>query len=193
MTGSGGPTIPHALKSDIVQLMLRFSAVRSRWVAQIVEYGITELRLRDLHNQMRTLGRVYAHDDNTLDAFLDSAWKQLLTQSAQDTHLPTREAYCARAFLCMAQAFICGLKSGQAPANPNALDRTPSPARRSGAALARSTRVGHRQPNPRTVRHPAGHRAVAAAGHCGAAGASASPGVLDGTTSACARLCASPQ
>jgi hypothetical protein len=64
---------------DIVQLMLRFSAVRSRWVAQIVEYGIAEARLRDLHSQMRTLGRVYAHDDNTLDAFLDSTWKQLLT------------------------------------------------------------------------------------------------------------------
>jgi hypothetical protein len=45
-----------------------------------------------------------------------------LTQSAQYTHLPTREAYCARAFLCMAQAFICGLKSGPAPVNPNALD-----------------------------------------------------------------------
>jgi hypothetical protein len=113
MTGSGGPTIPHALKSDIVQLMLRFSSVRSRWVAQIVEYGIAEARLRDLHSQMRTLGRVYAHDDNTLDAFLDSTWKQLLTHSAQYTHLPTREAYCARAFLCMAQAFICGLKSGR--------------------------------------------------------------------------------
>ena len=122
MSGSGGPTIPHALKSDIVQLMLRFSSVRSRWVAQIVEYGIAEARLRDLHSQMRTLGRVYAHDDNTLDAFLDSAWKQLLTQSAQYTHLPTREAYCARAFLCMAQAFICGLKSGPAPLNPNVLD-----------------------------------------------------------------------
>ena len=89
---------------------------------QIVEYGIAEARLRDLHSQMRTLGRVYAHDDNTLDAFLDSAWKQLLTQSAQYTHLPTREAYCARAFLCMAQAFICGLKSGPAPLNQNALD-----------------------------------------------------------------------
>jgi hypothetical protein len=65
---------------------------------------------------------VYAHDDNTLDAFLDSAWKQLLTQSAEYTHLPTREAYYARAFLCMAQAFICGLKLGPAPVNPNALD-----------------------------------------------------------------------
>ena len=122
MTGSGERTFPNALKGDIVQLMLRFSAVRSRWVAQKVEYGIAEARLRDLHSQMRTLGRVYAHDDNTLDAFLDSAWKQLLTQSAQYTHLPTREAYCTRAFLCMAQAFICGLKSGPAPANPNALD-----------------------------------------------------------------------
>jgi hypothetical protein len=77
--------------------------------------------VRDLHSQMCTLGRVYAHDDTTLDAFLDSAWKQLLTQSAQYTHLPTREAYCTRAFLCMAQAFICGLKSGPAPVNPNAM------------------------------------------------------------------------
>jgi hypothetical protein len=74
MTGSGGPTIPHVLKSDIEQLMLRFSSVRSRWVAQIVEYGITEARLSELHSQMRTLGRVYAHDDNTLDASLDGAW-----------------------------------------------------------------------------------------------------------------------
>ena len=93
MSGAGGPTIPHALKSNIVQLMLCFSAVRLRWVAQIVEYGVAEARLRDLHIQTRTLGRVYAHDDNTLDAFLDSAWKQLLTQSAQYTHMPTREAY----------------------------------------------------------------------------------------------------
>jgi hypothetical protein len=100
MTGSGGSTIQHTIKSDIVQLILRFSAVRSRWVAQIVEHGVAEARLHDLHSQMRTLGRVYAHDDNTLDAFLDSAWKQLLTQSAQYTHLPTREAYCTKAFLC---------------------------------------------------------------------------------------------
>ena len=113
MTGSGGPTIPHALKSDVVQLMLRFSAVRSQWVAQIVEYRIADARLCDLHSQMRTLGRVYAHDDNTLDAFLDSAWKQLLTQSAQYTHLPTREAYCARAFLCMVQAFILASNRGR--------------------------------------------------------------------------------
>jgi hypothetical protein len=65
-----------------------------------------------------------SHDDNTLagDAFLDSAWRQLLTQSAQYTHLPTREAYCTREFLCMAQAFIYGLKSGPAPVNPSALD-----------------------------------------------------------------------
>jgi hypothetical protein len=51
MTGSGGPTIPHALKSDIVQLILRFSAVRSRWVAQIVEHRVAEARLRDLHSR----------------------------------------------------------------------------------------------------------------------------------------------
>jgi hypothetical protein len=39
--------------------------------------------LRDLHYQMCTLGRVYANDDSTLEAFLESVWKQLLTQSAQ--------------------------------------------------------------------------------------------------------------
>ncbi len=108
--------------------MLRFPAVRSRWVAQIVEYGVPESRLHDLHSQMCTLGRVFAHADNTLDAFLDSAWKQLFMQSFQYTHLPTREAYCTKAFLCMGQAFICGLKSGPAPVNPNALDTLTSEA-----------------------------------------------------------------
>jgi hypothetical protein len=125
MSGSGGPTIPHALRSDIVKVMLPFSAVRSRWVSSIVERGVAEPRLRDLHCHMRTLARVYARDDNTLEAFLDSAWKQMLTQSAMFVSIPAREAYCAKAFLCMASAFICGLKFGPAPLNPNALDATP--------------------------------------------------------------------
>ena len=110
--GSGGSTIPHALRSDIVQVMLRFSSVRARWVAGVVERGVAEQRLRDLHSQMRTLGRVHAHDNSTLEAFIDSLWKQLLTQSAMFVSLQAREAYCARAFLCMATSFICGLKSG---------------------------------------------------------------------------------
>jgi len=110
--GSGGSTIPHALRSDIVQVMLRFSTVRARWVAGVVERGVAEQGLRDLHSQMRTLGRVYAHDNSTLEAFIDSLWKQLLTQSAMFVSLQAREAYCARAFLCMATSFICGLKSG---------------------------------------------------------------------------------
>jgi hypothetical protein len=42
--------------------------------------------------------------------------------------LPTREAYCTKAFLCMAQAFICGLKSGPAPVNSNVLDILPGEA-----------------------------------------------------------------
>ena len=123
--GSGGSTIPHALRSDIVQVMLRFSTVRAKWVAGVVERGVAEQGLRDLHSQMRTLGRVYAHDNSTLEAFIDSLWKQLLTQSAMFVSLQAREAYCARAFLCMATSFICGLKSGPAPLNSNPLDAPP--------------------------------------------------------------------
>jgi hypothetical protein len=33
MAGAGGPTIPNALRSEIMQVMLRFSSVRARWVA----------------------------------------------------------------------------------------------------------------------------------------------------------------
>ena len=123
--GSGGSTIPHALRSDIVQVMLRFSTVRAKWVAGVVERCVAEQGLRDLHSQMRTLGRVYAHDNSTLEAFIDSLWKQLLTQSARFVSLQAREAYCARAFLCMATSFICGLKSGPAPLNSNPLDAPP--------------------------------------------------------------------
>jgi len=126
MVGSGGSTIPHALRSDIVQVMLRFSTVRARWVAGVVERGVAVQGLRDLHGQMRKLGRVYAHDDSTLEAFIDSLWKQLLTQSAMFVSLQAREAYCARAFLCMASAFICGLNSGPAPVNSNPLDASPA-------------------------------------------------------------------
>jgi hypothetical protein len=36
-----------------------------------------------------------------------------------------REAYCPKAYLGMASAFICCLKLGPAPMNPNALDDTP--------------------------------------------------------------------
>jgi hypothetical protein len=84
MSSSGGPKIQHSLRSDIVQAtaMPRLSSVRSRWVSSIVEHGIAEPGLWDLHCQMRTLARVYAHDDSTLEAFLDSVWKQMLTQSA---------------------------------------------------------------------------------------------------------------
>ena len=146
---SGGSTIPHALRSDIVQVMLRFSTVRARWVAGVVERGIAEEGLRDLHSQMRTLGRVYAHDNSTLETFIDSLWKQLLTQSAMYASLQAREAYCARAFLCMATSFICGLKSGPAPLNANPLDAPPGASLGgvletvgSGAALAPTAASG---------------------------------------------------
>jgi hypothetical protein len=54
--------------------MICFSSVRSRWVSPIVERGLAEPGLRDVHCQMRTLGRVYAHDENTLEVILDSVW-----------------------------------------------------------------------------------------------------------------------
>jgi hypothetical protein len=58
MLDLGGSTIQHALRSDIVQVMLCFSTVRSRWVSSVVEHGLAEPSLRDLHCQMRMLARV---------------------------------------------------------------------------------------------------------------------------------------
>jgi hypothetical protein len=52
--------------------------------------GVTLMGLQDVHSQMRTLGRVYAKDDSTLETFLESVWKQLLTQSAKISYIPTR-------------------------------------------------------------------------------------------------------
>jgi hypothetical protein len=61
MSGSGAPTILHALCSDIVQVMPRFSMVWSRWVSRIVQHGLRSQGspgLRDLHCQMRSLAHV---------------------------------------------------------------------------------------------------------------------------------------
>jgi hypothetical protein len=75
--------------------MLRFSEVRSRWVSVslIVERGVAEPRLCNLHCQMCTLARVYSRDDST---FLDSDWKLMLTQSAMFVSIPAREVRLGR-------------------------------------------------------------------------------------------------
>jgi hypothetical protein len=102
---------------------------------------------------MRTLGRVIANDDSTLDAFLESVWNQLLTQSAQFTQ-STREAYCTKAFLCMALAFVCGLKSEPAPVNPNALDTPAGEALGGGIGFPAPPPALSTVPAYATIQHP---------------------------------------
>jgi len=155
----------------------------ARWVAGVVERGVAEQRLRDLHSQMRTLGRVHAHDNSTLEAFIDSLWKQLLTQSAMFVSLQAREAYCARAFLCMATSFICGLRAGTAEfqsagRSPGRVPRRCPGNRWRGCGIGAHSRV----------RYPAGLCAVVRAGRDDSSGPGGECVVLDCSAAGYARL-----
>ena len=128
------------------------------------------------------------HDDNTLDAFLDNAWKQLLTKCPVHA-LADPGGVLHQGIPLHGAGVHLWPKIG---AGPGESERAGHPHRRGDRGRRWRARHEWGIGNLILVRHSAVHRAVAAAGHCCVAGASASPGVLDGTTSACARVCASP-
>lgn len=132
-----GLPVSQTLRQDVSQLMLRFTAVRARFVADTVASGIGMPDLSDLHREFAIIGRIYAHDSASLPGFLKNVDEQTATQSAVHTDKVAREDYCSKAFVCVARAFIHGLKGGAAPMNPNPLDDPPATSAGAGAATTR--------------------------------------------------------
>jgi hypothetical protein len=88
----------------------------------VVEAGLGIPGLRDLHPEFAIICRIYASECASLPGFLKSVEDQLATQSVFHTDKTAQEDYCSKAFLCVARAFICGLRGGAAPMAPNPLD-----------------------------------------------------------------------
>ena len=120
-----GLSVSQTLRQEVTQLMLRFTTVRARFVAVIVDSGLDMPELRDLHPEFAIIVCIYAHDSASLPGFLRNVDEQIATQSAVHSDRTAQEDYCSKAFLCIARAFIRGLKGGAAaaaPMSPNLLD-----------------------------------------------------------------------
>ena len=115
-------TVSQTLRADFLQLQLRFSAVRERYVARTVAAGLKEARLHHYHAEFRYLLRAYTHDHETLEDFMTNVWTQLVTQSYTFDSVGEREGYFSRAFVCIARAFLTGLRNGPPPSGLNWLD-----------------------------------------------------------------------
>ena len=129
------------------RLLLRFTSVLARFVADIVAAGLGMRELEPLHREFSIIGRIFPHDSAALPCFLKNVDDQLATQSAVHSDKIAREDYCSKAFLCVTRAFICGLKEGAALTRSNPLDDTPS------GSL-------HHQPGPRPAKRPPQQRRV---------------------------------
>lgn len=122
LTARPGLAVPSTMRNEVVQMMLRFTEIRARHVNAVLEIGLQEEGLADLHGQFRILGRAYSHDSATLNDFLNNVFSQLTSQAVSRGGSTEQEEFCARAFLHLAFAFIGGLKGGPAPSALNPLD-----------------------------------------------------------------------
>ena len=88
-----GLPVSQTLRQDVYQLLLRFTTVRARFVADVVEAGLGIPGLRDLHPEFAIIGRIYASECAFLPGFLKSVEDQL------DTEGITHRQDCARGLL----------------------------------------------------------------------------------------------
>jgi hypothetical protein len=117
-----GLSVPLTLRQDVTQLLLRYTTVRTHYVADLVATGLEMRELRDLHPEFEIHGSIYAHNLTDLPGFLKRLEDQIATQSAVHSDPTRREDYCSKAYLSYVLAFICGLQEGAAPMPPNPLD-----------------------------------------------------------------------
>ena len=97
-----GLPVSQTLRQEVTQLLLRFTTVRTRFVADIVDAGLGMQELRHLHREFAIVGRVYAHDSASLPGFLKCVDDQIATQSLVHSDKTAQEDYCSKAFLCIA-------------------------------------------------------------------------------------------
>ena len=95
-----GLPVSQTLRQEVYQLLLRFTTVRARFVADVVEAGLGIPGLRDLHPEFAIIGRIYASECASLPGFLKSVEDQLATQSVFHTDKTAQEDYCSKAFSC---------------------------------------------------------------------------------------------
>ena len=81
LTARPQTTVSQTLRKDFLQLQLRFSAIRGKYIARTVAAGLQEPGLREYHTQFRYRLRAFTHGHETLEDFMANVWKQLITQS----------------------------------------------------------------------------------------------------------------
>jgi hypothetical protein len=119
-----GLLVSQTLRQEVYQLLLRFTTVRARFVADVVEAGLGIPGLRDLHPEAAIIGRIYASECAFLPGFLKSVEDQL------DTEGITHRQDWARGLLL--EGFLVRRSSlhsrppggGALPMAPNPLDDT---------------------------------------------------------------------
>jgi hypothetical protein len=133
-----GLAVSESLRQEVFKLFYRFAAVRMKFVSETVAHALRRPELELLHDQMRTLERVYVFDHDTLKDFLRMVFDGLATQALMHRDTTMQDEYGSRAFLSIANAFIRGLKGFPAPKDPNPLDDGSGAAPKGGSKSASS-------------------------------------------------------
>jgi len=141
-----GLPVSESLRQEMVKLFLRFANVRSKFVSDTVAHALRTSGLRLLHDEMRTLDRIYMHDRDTLAGFLKSVFDCIATQALMHSESVDQDEYVSRAFLSVSKAFIRGIKGFSQPKDPNPLDDASSSSGK--AALKAATVVVYRGDPP---------------------------------------------
>jgi hypothetical protein len=153
-----GLSVPLTIQQDVTQLLLRFTTVRTHYVADLVKTGLRMSELRDLHPEFVCC--IYAHDLADLPGFLKRVDDQIATQRAVHSDLTWREDYCSRAYLGYVTAFIRCLQGGVAPAGPNLLDSSATASAGAAGPPAVAAQPSVQPPPPPPPPPPPAHSAV---------------------------------
>jgi hypothetical protein len=114
--------VPSTLRSEVFHVLQRFSTVRLQYIKGLCDRACDNQAMQRLHDEFKKIHRAYAHDNRTLERFMNTVDKLIATQSVSRGGADAQEGYCTLVFLAWVKAFLSGLQGGAAPPDKNPLD-----------------------------------------------------------------------
>ena len=91
-------------------------------MTKAVEAGLANAQLASFHESYRLLQRHYSYEHANLSSFLNSLLVQISLAALTKGEKPQQEAYITQVSIAMYMAFILGLRGGNLPPAPSALE-----------------------------------------------------------------------
>ena len=117
-----GIALPQSTRNAADALIARFSEFRCRHVTKAVEAGLANAQLASFHESYRLLQRHYSYEHANLSSFLNSLLVQISLAALTKGEKPQQEAYITQVSIAMYMAFILGLRGGNLPPAPSAIE-----------------------------------------------------------------------